>query len=188
MPLYGWPPFVTQAFAAATLIPIFLLVARDHSRPVAWISASIWPLVPALAVFLPKSDALLPFFAMLFLWLWLEGFRLGRLGYCVLAGAIFWLAMFLSLAILPIAAAAFLLTLWESVFCTRAERLVIGPREWASRIGVAAVGWLLPVVALAALFKLNLLRVWIGITTITPASISKTCGRIGSGSSPIRSS
>jgi hypothetical protein len=151
---------VTQVLAAATVIPIYLLVRRDRSRPVAWLTAAIWPLVPALAVFLPKSDALLPFFAMLFLWLWLEGFRLGRLGLCLLAGVIFWLAMFLSLAILPIAAAALLLTFWEGVFCSKAERLAIGPRAWGARIGTAAIGWALPVVALAALFKLNLLAVW----------------------------
>ena len=151
---------ITQTLAAVALIPIYLLVRRDHARPVAWLTASIWPLVPALAVFLPKSDALLPFFATLFLWLWLEGFRLGRLGYCVLAGAIFWLAMFVSLAILPIAAAAFLLTLWEGVFCAKPERLAIRPRDWAARIGAAAIGWAIPIVTLAALFKLDLLAVW----------------------------
>jgi hypothetical protein len=151
---------VTQAFAAAALIPIYLLVRRDHSRAVAWLTASLWPLVPALAVFLPKSDALLPFLATLFLWLWLEGFRLGRLGYCALAGVVFWLAMFVSLAILPIAAAAFLLTLWEGVFCAKSERLTLRPRDWAARIGAAALGWAIPIVALAGLFKLNLLGVW----------------------------
>ena len=151
---------VTQALAAATLIPIYLLVARDHSRTVAWLTAALWPLIPALAVFLPKSDALLPFFGALFLWVWLEGFRLGRLGLCCLAGAILWLSMFLSLAILPIGAAAALLTIWEGMLCSRSERSVVALRDWALRIGAAAIGWAIPVVALAVFFKLNLLRVW----------------------------
>lgn len=151
---------VTQALAGATLIPIYLLVARDHSRSVAWLTAALWPLVPALAVFLPKSDALLPFFGALFLWVWLEGFRLGRLGLCCLAGAILWLSMFLSLAILPIGAAAALLTIWEGALCTASERSAIALRDWALRIGAAAIGWAIPVVALAVFFKLNLLRVW----------------------------
>jgi hypothetical protein len=151
---------VTQALAAATLIPIYLLVARDHSRTVAWLTAALWPLVPALAVFLPKSDALQPFFGALFLWVWLEGFRLGRLGLCCLAGAILWLSMFLSLAILPIGAAAALLTVWEGLLCDRSERSVAAPRDWALRIGAAAIGWAIPIVALAGFFKLNLLRVW----------------------------
>jgi hypothetical protein len=151
---------VTQALAAATLIPIYLLVGRDHSRTVAWLTAALWPLIPALAVFLPKSDALLPFFGVLFLWVWLEGFRLGWLGLCCLAGAILWLSMFLSLAILPIGAAAALLTIWEGVLCSRPERLRVAPRDWALRIGAAAIGWAIPIMALAGFFKLNLLRVW----------------------------
>jgi hypothetical protein len=116
--------------------------------------------VPALAVFLPKSDALLPFCGVLFLWLWLEGFRLGRLTMCFLAGAIFWLAMFLSLAILPIAAAAALLTLWEAALCAAPERSAVTLRGWGLRIGAAAIGWAIPVLALALFFKINLLRVW----------------------------
>jgi hypothetical protein len=151
---------ITQILAAAALIPVYLLVRRDFPRPVAWLSAAIWPLVPALAVFLPKSDALLPFFGVMFLWLWLEGFRLGRLGLCFLAGATFWLAMFLSLAILPIGAAAALLTFWEAVICAKAERVSIRPRDLAARFGAAGIGWGLPVVALGVLFKLNLLGVW----------------------------
>jgi methylthioxylose transferase len=151
---------ITQALVAATLIPIYLLVRRDHSRGVSWLTAAIWPLVPALAVFLPKSDALLPFFGVLFLWAWLEGFRRGRLGLCLLAGAVFWLAMFLSLAILPIAAAALLLTVWEGVLCTPAERSAVSVRGWIARIGAAAIGWAVPVIALAAFGGLNLLAIW----------------------------
>jgi methylthioxylose transferase len=151
---------ITQVLAAAALIPIYLLIRRDFPRPVAWLSAAIWPLVPALAVFLPKSDALLPVLGVLFLWLWLEGFRRGRLGLCFLAGATFWLAMFLSLAILPIGAAAALLTFWEAVICAPDERLSIRPRDWVARIGAAGLGWGIPVVALGVLFKLNLLGVW----------------------------
>jgi hypothetical protein len=151
---------VTQALASGALIPIYLLVRRDHPRHVAWLSAAVWPLVPALAVFLPKSDALLPFFGTLFLWVWLQGFRLGRLGLCFLAGAIFWLAMFLSLAVLPIVTAALLLTLWEAVLCWPQERLAIRARDWFVRIGAAALGWGLPILALAAFARINLLGVW----------------------------
>ncbi len=55
---------------------------------------------------------------------------------CALAGAVFWLGMFLSLAVLPIAVAAGLLTLWESVLCSPQERTAaaipaIGPPESA---------------------------------------------------------
>jgi hypothetical protein len=150
---------ITQAVAAAALVPIYLLARRDHPRPVAWLAAALWPLVPALAIFLPKSDALLPCFGACFLWLWLDGFRHGRLAFCFLAGALLWLTMFVSLAVLPIGAAAFLLTLWEGALCAKAERPVLRVRDWAARIGAAAVGWAIPV-GLLALAGVNLLRVW----------------------------
>jgi hypothetical protein len=151
---------ITQALAAGALIPIYLLVRRDHSRSIAWLTAAIWPLVPAVAVFLPKSDALLPFVGALFLWLWLEGFRRGRLDLCCLAGVILWLSMFVSLAILPVCAAAALVTLWEAVFCDPTERSTVNVRGWGLRLGAAAIGWAIPVVALALFFKINLLGVW----------------------------
>lgn len=150
---------ITQAAAAMTLVLIYLLVRRDHARPVAWLACSLWPLVPALAIFLPKSDALLPCLAALFVWLWLEGFRRGRLGLCVLAGAVLWLTMFMSLAVLPIGVAAWLLTLWEGALCEKTERPTLRMRDWAARIGAAFVGWAVPV-ALLALVGLNLLGVW----------------------------
>jgi methylthioxylose transferase len=151
---------ITQALAAATVVPIYLLVRRTHSPTTSWWTAALWPLVPALAIFLPKSDALLPFFGAMFLWLWLEGFRRGRLGLCALAGAIFWLGMFLSLAILPVALAAGLLTLWESVLCSPQERASLRYRDWGTRIGAAATGWGIPVLLVGLLGRVNLLSVW----------------------------
>jgi len=151
---------ITQAVAAATLVPIYLLVRRTQSRTTSWWTAALWPLVPALAIFLPKSDALLPFFGAFFLWFWLEGFRRGSLRMCALAGATFWLAMFLSLAVLPIALAAGLLTLWEAVICTPGERTALGPRDWVARLAAVAVGWGLPVLLLWLIGRINLLSVW----------------------------
>jgi hypothetical protein len=68
--------------------------------------------------------------------------------------------MFVSLAILPIGAAAALLTIWEGALCAAPERSVVKLRDWTLRIGAAATGWAIPVAALALFFKLNLLRVW----------------------------
>jgi hypothetical protein len=151
---------ITQAVAAAAILPIYLLARRTNSRTTSWWTAALWPLLPALAIFLPKSDALFPFFGAIFLWLWLEGFRRGSLGICALAGASFWLAMFLSLAILPIALAAGLLTLWEAVLCIPQERTALRCRDWVARLGAAAIGWCLPVVLLWLIGRINLLSVW----------------------------
>jgi methylthioxylose transferase len=151
---------ITQALAAATVVPLYLLVRRTHSPTSSWWTAALWPLVPALAIFLPKSDALLPFFGAMFLWLWLAGFRRGSLVLCALAGATFWLGMFLSLAILPIALAAGLLTLWEAVLCSPEERVSLRYWDWGTRIGTAAIGWGIPVLLVGLLGRLNLPSVW----------------------------
>ncbi len=151
---------ITQAIAALTIVPLYLLIRRTHSRSTSWWTAALWPLVPALAIFLPKSDALFPFFDVLFLWLWLEGFARGRLALCALAGVVFWLGMCMSLAVLPVAVAAGLLTLWESLFCRREERIVLRLRDWATRIAAAATGWTIPLLLLWLLGHINLLAVW----------------------------
>ncbi len=151
---------VTQGLAVATLIPLFLLVRRTDSPTTSWWTAALWPLVPALAIFLPKSDALLPFFGLVFLWLWLEGFRHGSLTLCALSGIVFFVGMCLSLAILPVALAAVLLTVWEALLCNRDERVSPFYRAWALRVAAAAAGWGIPIALLWMLGRVNLLAVW----------------------------
>ncbi len=151
---------ITQVVAAGTVVPIFLLVRRTGSRSAGWWAAALWPMVPSLAIFLPKSDALFPFFGAMFLWTWLEGFRRGSPAMCFLAGIIFWLAMLMSLAILPVAIAAALLIVWETCVCPMAERLAVGPRDFAARLGAALAAWggLILIMRLAA--HINLIAVW----------------------------
>jgi methylthioxylose transferase len=151
---------ITQAVAAAACLPLFALVRRTDLATTSWWTAAVWPLVPALAVFLPKSDALLPFFGLLFLWFWLEGFRRGSLALCALAGCTFFLGMCLSLAILPIAVAAALLTIWEALLCRSEERAAPHYGAWAIRITTAAAGWGLPLVLLRLFAHINLVAVW----------------------------
>ncbi|MCH7748070.1 MAG: hypothetical protein IH939_08230 [Acidobacteria bacterium] len=93
---------VTQAVGALAIVPLYLLLRRTYSRPVSWMAASLWPLVPGLAIFLPKSDALYPLIGLAFLYCWLEGCRKRSFLLCAAAGLLFWLGMFLSLALLPV--------------------------------------------------------------------------------------
>jgi hypothetical protein len=151
---------VTQLVAAATLVPLFLLVRRTDSPTTSWWTAALWPLVPALSIFLPKSDALLPFFGVLFLWLWLEGFGRRSFLLCALSGIVFFLGMSLSLAILPVSVAAVLLTVWEALLCRSEERAAPRYRVWALQIAAAAVGWAIPVVLFWVLARINLVAVW----------------------------
>src|SRR5690606_13753586 len=73
-PLAGGPPLsasdeaclwlallITQLAADGTVLGIYGLAVRHVDRRAAWLTACLWPLVPAVAVFLPKSDVLYAF-------------------------------------------------------------------------------------------------------------------------------
>ena len=151
---------LTQLVTAATVIPLYLLAVRQVPRPAAWKAAAFWPLVPALAVFLPKSDALYPFLGMLFLWLWLEGRGRRSLVMCASAGLVLWVGMFCSLALAPVAGLGVILTAWEvwaesGRFPRRAAW-----RQLAILAGCTTAAFLLPSIVLWFAFDLNLLHVW----------------------------
>ncbi|MGH7199402.1 MAG: hypothetical protein ACREJB_02285, partial [Planctomycetaceae bacterium] len=79
---------------------------RTASRAASFMAVSFWPLLPALGVFLPKSDALYPFLGVLFLWLALSAVERRSLWAAFLiglaAGGTLWLGLMLSLAFLPV--------------------------------------------------------------------------------------
>ena len=151
----------TQLVAAATVVPLYLLVRRYLPRAESWRAACLWPLVPAVIVFLPKSDALFPFLGTLFLWLWLEGCARGSLVRGAAAGVVLWAGMFLSLAMLPVVAAGGVLAIWEWWWAP-----ALGPGSSATRrllagVAGAAAGWLTPVAVLWLAYDVNLLNVWL---------------------------
>ena len=85
-PCLWFAALLAQAAAAATVIPLFVLLAERVDRRTAWFAAALWPLVPGIAVFLPKSDAVFPLFSILGPCLWLVGWRRRSLICCALAG------------------------------------------------------------------------------------------------------
>ena len=151
---------VTQLVGVATLIPLYLLLRRDYSPQISWMAVTFWPLVPALAIFLPKSDALYPFLGTAFLYVWLTGWRRRSALLCLFSGLLFWLGMFFSLAVLPYALLAALMTVWEARLSVAAER----PHDWfrATCVCVAwsTAGLLVAGFALWVAFDINLANVW----------------------------
>jgi hypothetical protein len=55
---------LSQLASALTVLPIYALARRGRSPVAAWFAAALWPLVPAVTVFMPKSDVLYPLFAV----------------------------------------------------------------------------------------------------------------------------
>ena len=137
---------LVQAAAALAVIPLYGLIRRDQSRRASWIAAAFWPAIPALPIFLPKSDCLYPLLATGFMWLWLAGRDRESRAISFLAGFLFWLGMMLSLALLPIAFFAAL----AAPRLSRCLRLI----AWA------VAGFLVPALAVWVVLKLNMAAIW----------------------------
>jgi len=163
---------LTQACCVLTLVPVFLLMRQSQSRETSWRVAVFWPLLPALAIFIPKSDVLFVLPAALLVWAWLCASRRQSFLLGALAGAIGWAGLFCSLAFLPIGLIAFVASLLGTVRLPDDEdandesvksilrRLVTPVVLWKPLLGgISAVVGLTLVVSL--LCEMNLLNVWI---------------------------
>jgi hypothetical protein len=155
-----------QACAAATVIPLYALLRLNSPRTTSWQLVSFWPLIPAITLFLPKSDTCFPVLGCTVLALWLYGLRQKSSGIrstvlCGAAGAVFWLGMTLSLVMLPIGFLAALLTL----FSLRQTAVMLGWPAAGKRFMWALIaggfGFLIPTVALWSTTGCNLFSVWI---------------------------
>jgi hypothetical protein len=161
-----------QAGAALTVAPLFGLLRMGFSRRASWLAAAFWPAVPALAVFIPKSDCLYPLLSTVLVWLWLTGLKRQSLLLAALTGLVLWVSLSLSLAFLPVALLAALITVGHYVGpCLRIRATPESPRSietvqtrglrQALKMTLAALtGFLVPCVMSWAMLKLNLAMVW----------------------------
>jgi len=163
---------LTQACCALALVPIFLMMRQSQPRETSWRAAAFWPLLPALAIFIPKSDVLFVLPAALLAWTWLCASRRQSFLLGALAGAIGWAGLFCSLAFLPVGLIAFVASLLGTVRLPDYEdandesvtsifrRLVTPVSLWKPLLGgIFAVVGLTLVVSLFC--QMNLLNVWI---------------------------
>lgn len=152
---------LTQAIAAAAVIPIFLLVSQTFGSRAGWKTAAFWPLVPALAVFLPKSDALFPFLGTLFLWLWVAALCRKSFLLAAAGGLVFWVGTLFSLALLPVGLLAVLYTCWRTWMPPADD---VPRRKTILRHALlalcAAFVFLAATAVVGFVFDLNLFRVW----------------------------
>jgi methylthioxylose transferase len=163
---------LTQACCVLAVVPIFLLMRQSHTRNTSWRAAAFWPLLPALAIFIPKSDVLFVLPAALLTWTWLSAARRQSFLLGIVAGAIGWAGLFCSLAFLPVGLIAFAASLLATVskreneaaedpsFKSVLRKFVTPVSLWQPILGgVGAMGGLTLIVSL--LCEMNLLNVWI---------------------------
>jgi hypothetical protein len=162
-----------QAGAALTVVPLFGLLRRGLSRRPSWLATAFWPAVPALAMFVPKSDCLFPLVSAALLWLWLEGLDRQSLQLAAATGLAFCVSLSLSLAFLPVALIAALIGIGRFVaprltmagtpeIAPAIDRLPIGRRAVAGlkMAFAAAIGFVAPCLLSWALWKINFLMIW----------------------------
>lgn len=100
--------------AAATVWPLYGFLRFDLDRSTSWLCAAAWPLVPAIGVFLPKSDVAFAGFAMLTATLWRHAWRKSNFVTAMLAGGVWTVGLLCSLAFLPVALWLAIVTLCEA--------------------------------------------------------------------------
>jgi hypothetical protein len=155
---------ITQACALLTLFPIYLLLRITCSRQASLLMASLWPLTPALAVFLPKSDAIYPLIGATFLVLWLAARRRSSRLLATTAGLIALSGLSLSLALMPLFVVAGLITVLQVCHDCLNPTSPQTRREtvWnlLHDVGWAGIGFGIPLLALNAFANLNLIQIW----------------------------
>lgn len=152
---------LAQVLAVLTVAPLYGLLRRTESRGTAFILAACWPLVPAVAIFLPKSDAAYAGLAVLWMWSWLTAIDRGSWGRAVLAGWLAWLGLLCSLAFLPVYLAGVVIAAVEhGAGCRTGDSrrrmlppLLVSAIAGAVFLGLTGLLWLLA--------DVNLLQVWL---------------------------
>ncbi len=151
---------LTLLAVAGACWPIYRLTARMSDPITAWRAAAIWPLVPSLVVFFPKSDLFCPMLATMSCWLWLEGWSRLSLWRCVLAGMGFFCGLMITLALAPVALLLVIQTILER--WTRKEsfreRTAMGDIEC---VLAALLGFVVSLSALSIWGTCNLAGVWL---------------------------
>lgn len=172
---------LTQLAAVLVIVPLFFLIRLTLDRVTAWRAICFWPFVPAVAVFIPKSDVLFAFGSSLLVCLWLYSVRAASSGPSTSsqraaafllgasAGAVGWLGLFCSLAFLPAGAiavvASVLLFRKPDTEAEAADSSLRAHFLWSARQHLLSLaGGVVSFVVLTglvwAVWDLNLLRVW----------------------------
>ena len=155
--------------AALTVVPLFCLVRRTHDAVAAWQAAALWPAIPAVAVFTPKSDVAFALVGLLMVWAWLAAVDRRSLLPALMAGLLVWCGLMMSLAFLPVVLFMAIIG-WRPAASTASSTETTGSDTglflWTKgappgRCLVAgAAGFLVPTLLLSLCCRINLWAVW----------------------------
>ena len=93
---------LVMSCASLAVVPLFGLIARTQTAATAWRAAALWPAVPTVAIFSPKSDAAYAFVGLLMVITWLGAVDRRSFVLAFVSGLVVWVGLMMSLAFLPI--------------------------------------------------------------------------------------
>lgn len=151
---------LVQFCGALAVVPLFFLSRQIASPRAAWIASAFWPLVPALSIFLPKSDVLMAFLGSVFLAVAYSGWRGKSLVRRFLAGVLLWFGMMFSLALLPVVFLFGVMMLWDILFSESDQRLAQRIKSSLPCLFAGLIGFLLSTSLVSWMARMNLFSVW----------------------------
>lgn len=157
-----WAFLVTQAASVFVIVPLYFFTRMKFNRTVAWQSVAFWPFVPAVAIFLPKSDVLFSGVSITLVWLWCVAARRNSIWLGAAAGLVGFVGLLCSLAFLPVGLIAFLIpALAASIDQAGSIGNRVVPALKQQRLAIAGgLICLAAATALIGLWDVNLLNVW----------------------------
>jgi hypothetical protein len=158
---------LVMAAASLSVLPLFALLRRQVDPAAAWCGAALWPAVPAVAMFVPKSDVAYAFLGLLMVLTWLMATERRSIGLAALTGLIVWCGLMTSLAFLPVVLFMAIVAWKPSPTKAPASDSVAANRTgWISGapplscVSAAMAGFAVPTLLLGWWGRINMLAVW----------------------------
>lgn len=142
---------IGHLLAVLTAIPLYLLVSGQFSISTARLLAGMWLLVPAMLIFIPKSDASFPCLAMCLQLLWFQALDKNSWLYGILTAIVFVFAATLSLAFVTVGVILFFQMLYIQYHYKRG---------WKPTLSGLLTG-IMSVLLIHDFMKVNLFGVWL---------------------------
>lgn len=148
---------VTSIAVVLAIVPLALLCRHLFDHVTAWKCCCLWPLLPSLTIFLPKSDLLFPLTSMSALTLMVLAMQHRKtLLLAVPAGLVLWVGLLLSLAHLPV---IFLLAVFSLLRFVKFGWSTL--KRDACVLGIMIFTVAATAILFSVVYDCNLLNVWL---------------------------
>ena len=156
--------------ASLAVLPLYGLMRRSIDLVSAWRAVALWPALPAIAIFTPKSDVAYALVGLLMVYAWLTAVDRRSAWLALIAGVLVWSGLLMSLAFLPVVLFMVIMGGIDSGPAAIGGGPTTDPRPhrlWLTRMPPmaclfgGAVGFFVPTLILGLSCHINLLTVWL---------------------------